>query len=334
MSGHGHPHRSLCPANFVIISAGTTAIGLKCGRPTMVVPFFGDQPFWGAMIARSGAGAHEAVPYKNLTVDRLAKGILECLSTEAQASAARLAKDITEEGDGAQNAVKSFHRSLAFRGEHSMRCAMLEDRVAVWNLKHTGLRLSALAAEILTEKKKTTRRSLRLLRHCEWNDFDGPGEPFTGGGAALASSITAVAKGFGGVPVRMVKSIKRHERREAKRRRKPQMANAEQDRKQDEAIREEPPKTGEGDGPEVPGPANRTFKMTKSNSHPTLGGFAGQAEIAEGHQGDEETVMAEDGDENIVQDLAADAGRGFENAGQALAKGKRRGLSSGPVDSC
>jgi len=27
--------------------AGTTAIGLAKGRPTVVVPFFGDQGFWG-----------------------------------------------------------------------------------------------------------------------------------------------------------------------------------------------------------------------------------------------------------------------------------------------
>jgi UDP:flavonoid glycosyltransferase YjiC (YdhE family) len=27
--------------------AGTTAIGLAKGRPTFVVPFFGDQGFWG-----------------------------------------------------------------------------------------------------------------------------------------------------------------------------------------------------------------------------------------------------------------------------------------------
>jgi UDP:flavonoid glycosyltransferase YjiC (YdhE family) len=27
--------------------AGTTAIGLAKGRPTVVIPFFGDQGFWG-----------------------------------------------------------------------------------------------------------------------------------------------------------------------------------------------------------------------------------------------------------------------------------------------
>ena len=29
--------------------AGTTAIGLAKGRPTVVVPFFGDQAFWGTL---------------------------------------------------------------------------------------------------------------------------------------------------------------------------------------------------------------------------------------------------------------------------------------------
>ena len=27
--------------------AGTTAAGIALGKPTVVVPFFGDQPFWG-----------------------------------------------------------------------------------------------------------------------------------------------------------------------------------------------------------------------------------------------------------------------------------------------
>jgi sterol 3beta-glucosyltransferase len=33
--------------------AGTTAAGIALGRPTVVVPFFGDQPFWGQVIFRS-----------------------------------------------------------------------------------------------------------------------------------------------------------------------------------------------------------------------------------------------------------------------------------------
>jgi len=62
--------------------AGTTAIGLKCGEPTMIVPFFGDQQFWGSMIGEAGAGA-KPVPYKSLTADKLAEGIKHCLTDEA-----------------------------------------------------------------------------------------------------------------------------------------------------------------------------------------------------------------------------------------------------------
>ena len=31
--------------------AGTTAIGLSKGRPTVIIPFFGDQEFWGTSSA-------------------------------------------------------------------------------------------------------------------------------------------------------------------------------------------------------------------------------------------------------------------------------------------
>lgn len=31
--------------------AGTTAAGLRAGRPTVICPFFGDQPFWGRRVA-------------------------------------------------------------------------------------------------------------------------------------------------------------------------------------------------------------------------------------------------------------------------------------------
>src|ERR1700722_416489 len=58
--------------------AGTTAAGIAAGRPTVVVPFFGDQPFWGAMTARAGAGPFP-IPYKDLNSDKLANSIKEAL---------------------------------------------------------------------------------------------------------------------------------------------------------------------------------------------------------------------------------------------------------------
>ncbi|PVZ06893.1 glycosyltransferase [Actinomycetospora cinnamomea] len=36
--------------------AGTTAAGLRAGKPTLICPFLGDQPFWGARVRAVGAG--------------------------------------------------------------------------------------------------------------------------------------------------------------------------------------------------------------------------------------------------------------------------------------
>jgi UDP:flavonoid glycosyltransferase YjiC (YdhE family) len=58
--------------------AGTTAAGITAGRPTLVVPFFGDQPFWGAMVARAGAGP-DPIAHKQLAADKLANAINFCL---------------------------------------------------------------------------------------------------------------------------------------------------------------------------------------------------------------------------------------------------------------
>jgi UDP:flavonoid glycosyltransferase YjiC (YdhE family) len=44
------------------------------GRPTVVVPFFGDQWFWGDTVARRGAGP-KPIPFKQLTLDRLSEAI-------------------------------------------------------------------------------------------------------------------------------------------------------------------------------------------------------------------------------------------------------------------
>ncbi|KAF1360929.1 UDP-Glycosyltransferase/glycogen phosphorylase [Lizonia empirigonia] len=209
------PHDWLFPRCKAVIhhgGAGTTAIGLKCAKPTMIVPFFGDQPFWGAMVSKAKAGAHECIPYKNLTAERLAKGIKECLTEEAQKNVQKIADSIEAEGDGALNAVRSFHRSLPLNGEDSMRCNFLDNRAAAWKIKNTNVKLSALAAEILVNKKKLKWNELRLIRHYEWNDFGGPGEPVTGLWGSIYTTLTDAALGVGSVPVEMGRSLKKREK--------------------------------------------------------------------------------------------------------------------------
>ena len=215
------PHDWLFPRCSAVIhhgGAGTTAIGLKCAIPTMIVPFFGDQPFWGAMVSKAKAGAHECIPYKKLTAERLAEGIKQCLTDEAKENVKKIADSIAKEGDGALNAVRSFHRSLPLQGEGSMRCDFLDNHAAAWKIKNTNVKLSALAAEILVEKKKLKWSELRLVRHYEWNDFGGPGEPITGVWGSLMTSFSDAAAGVGGMPVEMGKSIRKREKLKAKRR--------------------------------------------------------------------------------------------------------------------
>src|SRR5690606_20447509 len=62
------PHDWLFPRVAAVVhhgGAGTTAAGLRVGKPTVVCPFFGDQPFWGRRIFELGVGP-EPIPQKKL----------------------------------------------------------------------------------------------------------------------------------------------------------------------------------------------------------------------------------------------------------------------------
>jgi UDP:flavonoid glycosyltransferase YjiC (YdhE family) len=63
--------------------AGTAACGLRNVCPTTIVPFFGDQPFWGNMVAAVGAGPNP-IPHKSLTSQNLTDAISFCLNPEAK----------------------------------------------------------------------------------------------------------------------------------------------------------------------------------------------------------------------------------------------------------
>ena len=335
------PHDWLFPRVSAVVhhgGAGTTAIGLKCGKPTMIVPFFGDQPFWGAMVARAGAGAHAAIPYKELTADKLAEGIQQCLSPEAKEHAQELASDIAAEGDGAANSVKSFHRSLPLRGEHSMRCSVLEDHVAVWQLKRTGVRLSALAAEILVQKKKLKWYDLRLLRHHQWNDFSGPGEPLTGGGAALAGSLAGAARGIGGTPFRWAKRIKKKEQHDQriKDRQSAEVARKSKSEKMSSQARQN------GDVGKERGNTGDLSRGDQQGQekNPSAGNDLQGREGSIAHKGNNEVDggaigprisrqdrdwladKSDDSEDNFAEEMVADTGAGLYETGEALAKGE------------
>ncbi|KAL9124890.1 MAG: hypothetical protein Q9217_005833 [Psora testacea] len=331
------PHDWLFPRVSAVVhhgGAGTTAIGLKCGKPTMIVPFFGDQPFWGAMVAKAGAGAREAIPYKRLTADALASGIKQCLALEAKEAAQKIAQSIAEEGDGANNAIESFLRHLPMRGEHSMRCSILPDHVAVWTLKDSNLRLSALAAELLVQGKKIRYQDLQLLRHYEWNDFEGPGEPLTGAGAAIVKSAGGVVKGVGGLPMQWAKSIKK-EKQKQKKAKSSRAARKDNESEPSRKIDVQENRTAVNPGSlshgghhgvekDLPSPHSLLGRAHDGLIHRKRFRNGGVLSPAPRNPADDErpspSALSEDTEDNLARDLAAETGIGLAQAGEALAK--------------
>jgi UDP:flavonoid glycosyltransferase YjiC (YdhE family) len=84
--------------------AGTTAAGLRAGVPSIIIPFFADQPFWGHRVAELGVGP-EPIPRQQLTVERLAEAIQRAVTDQTMRQrAADLGAKIRNE-DGIARAV-------------------------------------------------------------------------------------------------------------------------------------------------------------------------------------------------------------------------------------
>ena len=101
------PHAWLFPRMAAIVhhgGAGTTAAGLRAGKPSVVVPFFGDQPFWGQRIHSLGVGSNP-IPQKKLTAEKLAAAIKDVISNPTiRQKAEDLGAKVRHE-DGIGNAV-------------------------------------------------------------------------------------------------------------------------------------------------------------------------------------------------------------------------------------
>ena len=137
--------------------AGTTAAGIKAGKPTIIVPFFGDQPFWGDMVARARAGPRP-IPHQDLTAENLAEAIKFCLQPDTIARARELGDKIKEE-QGTDVGGKSFHDHLDV---DSLRCTVAPSRTAAWRVRRTQIRLSPLAVAVLVDEGLLQYSDLKL----------------------------------------------------------------------------------------------------------------------------------------------------------------------------
>jgi sterol 3beta-glucosyltransferase len=87
--------------------AGTTSASLRAGIPTIVVPFFADQPFWGWRVAELGVGPEPISP-RSLGIEQLANAIRRTTSDrDMQSRAAAMGRRIRRE-NGIERAVEAF----------------------------------------------------------------------------------------------------------------------------------------------------------------------------------------------------------------------------------
>jgi sterol 3beta-glucosyltransferase len=88
--------------------AGTTAAGLRAGVPTIIVPHFMDQFFWGQRVAELGVGP-QPISRKQLSVERLTDAIAVAMTDEKIRRRAAEIGEIIRAEDGVARAVEAIN---------------------------------------------------------------------------------------------------------------------------------------------------------------------------------------------------------------------------------
>ncbi|KAJ0296439.1 hypothetical protein COL516b_011605 [Colletotrichum fioriniae] len=194
------PHAWLFPRVRAVVchgGSGTTAIALRSGRPTLVVPVAGDQPFWGSRVHAVGCGPEAKYGLAEMNGERFEEGLRELLKPEYAAAAKRFAVAVRAERPGEEVCVEKVLETMGVY-EREGRCIVYDGRPAVWKVVATGKgeggerKLSAVAAHVLVESGRIRREDLRVLQVVKWPDLTGPGDPVTG-------LVLGVQKAFGSV---------------------------------------------------------------------------------------------------------------------------------------
>lgn len=143
--------------------AGTTAAGLRAGKPTIVVPFFGDQFFWGSMISKSGAGP-SPIPGKRLNATDLIEAFKFVHQDHVRAAAERLSRAFQTE-NGCEAAVRSFHSNLPLK---KMRSDLEPSFSACLQLEQYKLQISRPVAQVLVSAGVINESDLTIHPTRDW----------------------------------------------------------------------------------------------------------------------------------------------------------------------
>ncbi|RCI06016.1 Sterol 3-beta-glucosyltransferase [Rhizopus stolonifer] len=108
---HSVPHDWLFPKVRAVIhhgGAGTTAAGLRAGRPTIIKPFFADQFFWGERVEEMGIGRC----IKQLTVEGLSAALRVVSTDEHMLKLAKKVGEKISSESGVDTAIHCIYRDM------------------------------------------------------------------------------------------------------------------------------------------------------------------------------------------------------------------------------
>ncbi|RLN06254.1 hypothetical protein BBO99_00004837 [Phytophthora kernoviae] len=199
------PHDWLMPRVSAVVhhgGAGTTAAGLLAGKPTFIVPFFGDQPFWGRAVLDAGVGV-EHCPISELTTEKL-RVAFEALESPQLRARAIAMRDLMRQEDGAGEAVRCFYRNLPL---HRMRCDLECGRAAtLWSQKDK-IRLCDQCEFVVASRSENSSADI-----VEYNFVDysarGPDNVLEGASAGVGAFAHVFTSGFKDVVVKPAKGYR------------------------------------------------------------------------------------------------------------------------------
>jgi sterol 3beta-glucosyltransferase len=108
------PHDWLFPHMAAVIhhgGAGTVAAGLRAGVPSIIIPFFGDQPYWGQRVHALGVGPRPILR-KKLTAEKLAAAIEQAVHDESMRQRAAEVGAAIRAEDGIGEAIRHIERYI------------------------------------------------------------------------------------------------------------------------------------------------------------------------------------------------------------------------------
>ncbi|ETN20760.1 hypothetical protein PPTG_03688 [Phytophthora nicotianae INRA-310] len=201
------PHDWLMPRVCAVVhhgGAGTTAAGLLAGKPTFIVPFFGDQPFWGHAVVKAGVGV-KPCPIAQLTTEKLREAFVGLMDPALRARALNL-RDVMRREDGAGEAVRSFYRHLPTQ---EMFCDLDHERIATrWSVRDR-LKLCDRCAFIVSERPGNASKKM-VSYHCVDYTARGPDSTLAGASSGTGAFFHEFAGAYTGLVREPVKGYSKN----------------------------------------------------------------------------------------------------------------------------